>query len=94
MELRDLKQFELDRVVNLFRAMGYTSVSSEFKDEKIVVSFEKIVPGMGPDIKKMESDRLTVMLKSLDWSPLKFEYPENKIVVVYEKAVKGEVFKV
>ena len=94
MELRDLKQFELDRVVNLFRALGFTPTSSEFKDEKIVVSFEKVVLGMAGDIKKIESDRVSVMLRSLDWIPVKAEYPENKIVVVYEKVVTGEVSRV
>ena len=91
MELRDLKQFELDRVVNLFRAMGYTSVSSEFKDEKIVVSFEKVLPGMAADIKVRESYRVSTMVQSLGWSPVKSEFPDNKIVVVYEKVVKAEV---
>ena len=91
MELRDLKQFELDRVVALFRAMGYSVVTSEFKDEKIVVSFEKVITGVASDIKIRESYRVTTMVQSLGWSPVKSEFPENKIVVTYEKVVKGEV---
>ena len=91
MELRDLKQFELDRVANLFRSMGYTVVSSEFKEEKIVVSFEKVFPGPGLDIRKSESDRTTIMLRSLGWAPIRSEYPGTKLVVVFEKEVKGEV---
>ena len=45
----DIKQFELDRVVNMLRAFGWTVVRSEFQGDKIVISMEKIVtPEVSP----------------------------------------------
>jgi hypothetical protein len=39
----DMKQFELDRIVNMLKSFGWTVVSSNFSDNKVVVTFEKIV---------------------------------------------------
>lgn len=39
----DFKQFELDRVVNLLKAFGWSVVSSSFQDDKVIVQFEKVV---------------------------------------------------
>lgn len=39
----DIKQFELDRIVNMLRAFGWSVVSSSFTDNKVVVTFEKII---------------------------------------------------
>lgn len=39
----DLKQFELDRVVNMLRSFGWAVVSSSFEGNKVKVTFEKTV---------------------------------------------------
>lgn len=86
----DLKQFELNRITNMLKSMGWSIVSSGFQGEKVVVSFEKTAPGMNADLKKVEADRITTMLKSFTWDVVGAEYPENKIVLKFEKIVKGE----
>ena len=40
----DRKQFELDRIVTMLRSFGWSVVSSSFQDNKVTVTFEKIVP--------------------------------------------------
>lgn len=87
----DLKQFELNRIVNMLKSMDWTIVSSGFQGDKVVVTFEKTVTGMYPELKKVEGDRITNMLKSFTWAVVGAEYPENKIVLKFEKVVKGEV---
>jgi len=44
----DLKQFELDRIVNMLKSFGWSVVKSEFADNKVIVTFEKIVTGEVP----------------------------------------------
>jgi hypothetical protein len=39
----DMKQFELDRIVNMLKSFGWSVVSSSFNENKVVVTFEKIV---------------------------------------------------
>ena len=39
----DIKQFELDRVVNLMKAFGWTITQSRFEGDKVIVELEKIV---------------------------------------------------
>jgi len=39
----DIKQFELDRVVNMLRAFDWSVVKTEFQGNKIVIQMEKIV---------------------------------------------------
>lgn len=39
----DFKQFELDRVVNLMKAFGWTITQSRFEGDKVIVELEKIV---------------------------------------------------
>jgi hypothetical protein len=87
----DLKQFELNRIVNMLKSMEWTVVSSGFQGHKVVATFEKTAPGMNVDLKKIEADRITTMLKSFTWDVVGAEYPENKIVLKFEKVVKGEV---
>ena len=87
----DLKQFELDRIVNLLKSMGWSVTGSGFEDSKVVASFEKTVSGMSGDIKKIEGDRISNMLKSFQWVAVAAEYPADKIILRFEKVVKGEV---
>jgi len=44
----DMKQFELDRIVNMLKAFGWVVVSSRFEDNKIHVEFEKTVVTEAP----------------------------------------------
>jgi len=44
----DLKQFELDRIVNMLRSFGWAVVSSRFEGEKVIVTFEKTVKAEVP----------------------------------------------
>ena len=39
----DVKQFELDRIVNMLKSFGWAVVSSSFQADKIIVTFEKTV---------------------------------------------------
>ena len=39
----DLKQYELDRIVNMLKSFGWAVVSSSFQDTKVIVTFEKVV---------------------------------------------------
>lgn len=39
----DVKQFELDRMINMMRSFGWTIVKSEFAGDRIIVQMEKIV---------------------------------------------------
>lgn len=39
----DMKQFELDRIVNMLKSFSWSVVSSSFQENKVVVTFEKII---------------------------------------------------
>jgi len=39
----DVKQFELDRIVNMLKSFEWFVVSSSFQADKIIVTFEKTV---------------------------------------------------
>ncbi len=39
----DIKQFELDRIVNMLKSFGWAVTSSSFVGEKVIVTFEKTV---------------------------------------------------
>lgn len=39
----DVKQFELDRVVNMLRSFGWAVVKSEIQADKLIVTMEKVV---------------------------------------------------
>jgi hypothetical protein len=39
----DVKQFELDRIVNMLKAFGWAVTGSQFVGDKITVTFEKTV---------------------------------------------------
>ena len=39
----DVKQFELDRIVNMLKSFGWAVTSSQFVGEKVIVTFEKTV---------------------------------------------------
>ena len=39
----DIKQFELDRIVNMLKSFGWSVTSSSFQENKIIATFEKIV---------------------------------------------------
>ena len=44
----DMKQFELDRIVNMLKSFGWSVVSSSFQENKVVVTFEKIIVTEAP----------------------------------------------
>lgn len=39
----DVKQFELDRIVNMLRSFNWAVVKSEIQGDKIIVTMEKVV---------------------------------------------------
>ena len=39
----DIKQYELDRIVNMMRSFGWSTVKTEFVGDRIVVTMEKVV---------------------------------------------------
>lgn len=44
----DVKQFELDRIVNMLKAFGWAVTGSQFAGEKITATFEKMVVSETP----------------------------------------------
>ena len=44
----DVKQFELDRIVNMLKSFGWAVTGSQFAGEKITVTFEKTVVSETP----------------------------------------------
>lgn len=39
----DFKKFELDRIVNIMKAAGWTLTQSKYDGDKVIAEFEKIV---------------------------------------------------
>jgi hypothetical protein len=39
----DMKQFELDRITTMLKSFGWSVTSSSFLENKVVVTFEKII---------------------------------------------------
>ena len=39
----DIKQYELDRIVNMMRSFGWAVVKTEFQGDRIIVQMEKVV---------------------------------------------------
>lgn len=44
----DVKQFELDRIVNMLKSFGWAVTASQFVADKIIVTFEKTVTSEAP----------------------------------------------
>lgn len=86
----DVKQFELDRIVNMLKSFTWTVVSSRIEGDKVIAQFQKVMPGAAADIKKFESDRITNMLSSFGWQVVSSEYPGDKVISQYSKVIKSE----
>jgi len=84
----DLKQYELDRVVNTIKSFGWTLVSSSIGEDKVKVEFQKVLEGMSTDMKKFELDRIAGMIKNVGWSVVDSRFEDSKTVVSFEKLVK------
>lgn len=39
----DMKQFELDRITTMLKSFGWSVVTSTFNENKVIVTFEKII---------------------------------------------------
>lgn len=44
----DLKQFEIDRVVNMMRSFGWSVVKTEKLEDKVTITMEKIIKAEVP----------------------------------------------
>lgn len=86
----DMKQYELDRITTLLKSFGWAITGSRFEGEKILVDFDKAVPGAAQDTKEFEESRITNMLKSMGWTKLSSQFVGDKIHTSYEKVVVAE----
>lgn len=87
----DVKQFELDRIVNMLKSFTWSVVSSKIEGDKVVVQFQKAMPGSTSSAQKFETDRITNMLGSFGWQVVSSEYPGDKVISQYQKVIKSEV---
>ena len=84
----DLKQYELDRVINTIKSFGWNMMSSDLKGEKVKVEFFKVLTGMSMDLKKFEMDRIAGMVKNIGWDLITSRLEDDKAIVSFEKIVK------
>lgn len=84
----DLKEYELDRVINTIKSFGWTVVGSSIVGDKVNVEFEKMVGGLTPDLKKFELDRIAGMVKNIGWSVTSSRFADDKALVSFEKLIK------
>jgi len=87
----ELKEYELDRVINTIKSFGWTVVSSAIEGDKVKVEFEKMLVGLTPDLKKFELDRIAGMVKNIGWSVTASRFADDKAMVSFEKLVKPVV---
>lgn len=46
----DIKQFEIDRVVNMMRSFGWSVVKTEKAEDKVTITMEKIIKAEIPKV--------------------------------------------
>jgi hypothetical protein len=85
----EMKQYEIDRVVNTIKSFGWTSVGSRIEGSKVVVDFEKMLAGMTPDMKKFELDRIAGMIKNIGWNLVSSAFKNDTASVTFEKVIGG-----
>jgi len=44
----DIKQFEIDRIVNMMRSFGWSVVETKKQDDKVIITMEKIIKAEVP----------------------------------------------
>ena len=87
----ELKQYELDRVVNTIKSFGWTTIGSRIEGDKVVVDFEKMLVGLTPDMKKFELDRISGMIKNIGWNLVSSSFQDDRARVTFEKIVSAAV---
>jgi hypothetical protein len=87
--VEDLKQYELDRVVNTIKSFGWSLVSSSIEENKVKAEFQKVLEGMSADMKKFELDRIAGMIKNVGWDVVSSRFEDSRTVVSFEKIVKA-----
>jgi hypothetical protein len=87
----DVKQYELDRVNEVVKSLGYSVTQSGTAPDKVFVSTEKVFPSTQVGLMKNDVDRLINMLKLSNWSMTTSSMSGEKAVISFEKAIKPEV---
>lgn len=87
----EMKQYELDRVINTIKSFGWTSIGSKIEGNKVVVDFEKMLAGMTADMKKFELDRISGMIKNIGWNLVSSSFQNDSARVTFEKIVSEPV---
>jgi acetolactate synthase regulatory subunit len=81
----DIKQIELNRIVNMIKGRGFTITSSSMADKRIQVKTEKVItPEMGVT-KELEATWITNFLKGFSWKVTETTMGTDKIIVTFEK---------
>jgi hypothetical protein len=83
----DIKQVELNRIVDTIKIRGYGVTSSSIKDDQIVIEAQKIIPPELQATRDTESTWITNFLKSFGWVVQSTSYPEGKINITFSKTV-------
>jgi len=87
----DVKQYELNRIVDMIKNRQYQITSSSIKDDKVIVQAEKT---FGPEVattKELESTWITNFLKSFGWVVDSTSFALDKMLVQFSKEVKAVV---
>lgn len=84
----DLKQLEIDRVVNLAKSFEFEIISSSIQEDRILITAEKIMPQTKVDQMRFESERMATVLRSTGWTQRRLSIGADRVTADFEKEVK------
>lgn len=87
----DLKEMEVRRVTDLVKGLGYSVIRTEYRNDRAVISLEKVFETGTVDMLRGDMDRLSNMLKQFQWSMVTSSISGLKASAEFEKRVTGEV---
>jgi len=86
----DMRQFELERVINLLKTFQWTVRTNRFDGDKVVVAFERMAPGATSAVQQQWLAQIQNMLVSLGWQLVSSSFPGDRISAEFTKTVKSE----
>ena len=87
----DVKQYELNRIVEMIKNRQYQITSSSIKDDMVIVTAEKTFTPELATTKDLEATWITNFLKSFGWALESTSFSDNKLVIKFTKIVKAVV---
>jgi hypothetical protein len=87
----DVKQYELNRIVDMIKNRQYQITSSSIKDDMVIVTAEKTFTPELAATKELEGTWITNFLKSFGWAIQATYFRDNKMVIEFNKEVKAVV---